>query len=313
MPVLSRLTPYSSMNSSQPFARTRLAPTPSGYLHLGNVLSFLITTALAKKHRAKVLLRIDDLDKNRIKDEYIDDIFDTLNFLEIPWDEGPKDIAEFKSSYSQMYRIDFYEKALKELNEKGTCFACACSRKTLAASTPSDGYPGTCKTLALPFFDKNLCWRFHTAIEDAVSVNIYPKQNVSTPFPIQMKDFVIRKKDGFPAYQLSSVIDDLHFGVDLIVRGADLWDSTLAQIQLATQLQAGSPFLAGVFYHHQLMKKEGHKMSKSSGNTSVHHLRKNGAKKEDIYKLISDFLKFPDAATNLLEFTDYYFREISQQ
>lgn len=301
------------MNNLHPFTKTRLAPTPSGYLHLGNILSFLITTSLAKKHKAKVLLRIDDLDRTRIKDEYINDIFETLNFLEIPWDEGPKDVAEFKSQYSQIYRMDLYEKALNELAEKGACFACICSRKTLAASMSSMGYPGYCKARALHLNGKGVCWRFRTEPKDAISVKIYPNQLVSTPFPAEMKDFVIRKKDGFPAYQLSSLIDDIHFGIDLIVRGSDLWYSTLAQIRLATQLQDAPTFLASVFYHHQLMENEGNKMSKSSGSTSLHYLRKNGAKKENIYKLISDFLKFPVAAKNFGEFYDYYFREISQQ
>jgi glutamyl/glutaminyl-tRNA synthetase len=298
------------MNKFQTFKKTRLAPTPSGYLHLGNILSFLITTSLAKKHQAKVLLRIDDLDGNRVKDEYINDIFETLHFLEIPWDEGPKDVAEFKSKYSQKCRIDLYEEALKELASNGDCFACVCSRKTLSESM---GYPGNCKIRQIDLNTKGVCWRLRTEPDDAMSVKIYPNQLISTPFPTEMKDFVARKKDGFPAYQLSSVVDDIHFGVDLVVRGSDLWNSTLAQIRLAPQLQGGSAFLETVFFHHQLMENEGIKLSKSSGSTSIQFLRKNGAKKETIYRLLSGFLTFPAAATNFVEFSDYYLREISQQ
>ncbi len=87
------------------YKKTRIAPTPSGFLHLGNVLSFSITAALAKKHSAKILLRIDDLDRARANDQYLQDIFDTLNFLEIPWDEGPRNVNEFKNAYSQAHRM----------------------------------------------------------------------------------------------------------------------------------------------------------------------------------------------------------------
>lgn len=108
------------------YTKTRIAPTPSGYLHLGNIISFLITSAIARKHKAKIFLRIDDLDRARVRDIYINDIFETLNFLEITYDEGPKDITDFKSNYSQIHRLDLYEKALKDLADKGACFACIC-------------------------------------------------------------------------------------------------------------------------------------------------------------------------------------------
>jgi glutamyl/glutaminyl-tRNA synthetase len=80
------------------FNKTRIAPTPSGYLHLGNVLSFAVTALLAKESGAKILLRIDDLDQARVNKRYLQDIFDTLNFLEIPWHEGPRNLEEFEDS-----------------------------------------------------------------------------------------------------------------------------------------------------------------------------------------------------------------------
>lgn len=89
------------MNEPGPiFKRTRIAPTPSGYLHLGNILSFALTVTLARQTRANILLRIDDLDRERADRLYVQDIFDTLNFLEIPWDEGPRDYEEYKSDWS---------------------------------------------------------------------------------------------------------------------------------------------------------------------------------------------------------------------
>jgi glutamyl-tRNA synthetase len=102
-----------------------------------------------------------------------------------------------------------------------------------------------------------------------------------------MKDFVIRKKDGFPAYQLTSITDDLHFGVDLIVRGQDLWPSTLAQLYLARLLPGGTAFANATFHHHGLLtEKDGDKLSKSEGATSIQFLRKEGASAADIYKMI---------------------------
>lgn len=301
------------MNNLPNFTKTRLAPTPSGFLHLGNVLSFLVTSALAKKHQAKVLLRIDDLDRTRVQDAYIDDIFETLYFLEIPWDEGPRDTADFKSNFSQVHRMDLYEEALKDLTEKGVCFGCICSRKKIAESVESMGYPGYCNTLNIPLNKKRVCWRFLTNKEKPVPIIVCPNHLVSTPFPIEMRDFIVRKKDGFPAYQLSSVIDDLHYGIDFIVRGADLWNSTLAQIQLAANMHNGQPFLSTVFHHHQLMKDGETKLAKSTGSTSIQYLRKNGAKKADIYRKISDFLKFPIPATTLGQFIGLFSQGSSQQ
>ncbi|MES2108653.1 MAG: glutamate--tRNA ligase family protein, partial [Bacteroidota bacterium] len=96
------------MSNSPHFHKTRIAPTPSGFLHVGNVLSFSITAALARKTGAKTLLRIDDMDQTRANARYIQNIFDTLNFLEIPWDEGPANADDFEKSYSQVHRLNLY-------------------------------------------------------------------------------------------------------------------------------------------------------------------------------------------------------------
>ena len=106
-----------------------------------------------------------------------------------------------------------------------------------------------------------------------------------------MKDFVVRKRDGFPAYQLTSVVDDLYYGVDLVVRGDDLWDSTVAQHFLAEKLGKEEEFGAIGFYHHPLLMAEGErKLSKSAGDTSVQYLRKQGLKKKDVYTMIAKMM-----------------------
>jgi glutamyl/glutaminyl-tRNA synthetase len=263
------------------FTKTRLAPTPSGFLHLGNVLSFAITASLARKSGAKTLLRIDDLDQARVNKEYIQDIFDTLNFLEIPWDEGPRDAKEFEEHYSQLHRMDLYRAALKQLADEGLVFACTCSRKQTNC---------TYMDKQIPLDTENASWRLITGIHHQLSVKGYNGETIKAALPAEMKNFIVKKKDGFPAYQLTSVIDDLFYGVDLIVRGDDLWPSTLAQHELALAL-GKSAFGDIAFYHHPLlMGISGKKLSKSAGATSVKYLRESGKKAEEVYQLIAEMM-----------------------
>src|SRR5579872_4577988 len=113
------------------YRKTRIAPTPSGFLHVGNILSFSLTAAMARDNGASILLRIDDLDRERANPEYVEDIFETLHFLDIPWDEGPAAATDFERHYSQLYRMALYEKALARLKAANAVFACACSRAQL--------------------------------------------------------------------------------------------------------------------------------------------------------------------------------------
>src|SRR5688572_26651686 len=121
------------------FKRTRIAPTPSGFLHLGNVFSFALTAAIARKTGAKIFLRIDDLDQERCEKRYVQDIFDTLDFMEIPWDEGPRNAREFEADYSQLQRLPLYEKVLHELVDFGLVYACRCTR-TEISRTNGEGF-----------------------------------------------------------------------------------------------------------------------------------------------------------------------------
>ncbi|UOE49069.1 glutamate--tRNA ligase family protein [Mucilaginibacter sp. SMC90] len=275
------------------FNKTRIAPTPSGFLHVGNVLSFSITAALARKHGAKILLRIDDLDRTRVNPEYLTDIFDTLRFLEIPWDDGPQDVNDFETHFSQVQRMHLYNEALEQLAIKGLIFACTCSRKQLNET-------GSCACA-----DKNISlntpeasWRLRTSNNTVLQLNSYDASTIQAQLPAEMRDFVVRKKDGFPAYQLTSVIDDLFYGVDLVVRGEDLWASTLAQIQLAAVLDK-PVFNDTMFYHHPLLLEgSGKKLSKSAGSTSIRYLRQEGRRAEDVFELISKLLGLSSNANN---------------
>ncbi len=255
-------------------AKTRIAPTPSGFLHVGNILNFSLTAGLARQMGASILLRIDDLDRERVDAAFLEDIFETLRFLGIPWEEGPAEVVDFENNWSQVGRLPLYEEALRVLREMGVVYACSCSRAELARLGGS-GYPGTCRDRGISLDAPGMNWRLRTD---------------GSELPAEMRDFVVRKKDGFPAYQLSSVVDDIHFGIDLVVRGEDLRASTAAQRYLAS-VSGVAEFERVRFVHHPLlMAEDGEKLSKSAGSTSIHYLRKQGYSAADIFALIGRML-----------------------
>jgi glutamyl-tRNA synthetase len=264
------------------YTKTRIAPTPSGYLHLGNILSFAITVSLARQTGAKILLRIDDLDRARANKLYVQDIFDTLDFLQIPYDEGPRDINDFEANYSQLHRMDQYRQALDKLRDDDLVYACICSRKQVNNCM--------CHAKDIPLTTPGASWRLITN-SDVLEVRGYNGNTIQAALPADMKNFIVKKKDGFPAYQLTSVIDDLFYRVDLVVRGEDLWPSTLAQHALASALGKGMEFGAISFYHHALIKDaSGQKLSKSAGATSVKYLRESGKTPAEIWGLVAAML-----------------------
>lgn len=249
--------------------KTRIAPTPSGYLHLGNMFSFSLTAALARREGASILLRIDDLDRERVSREYVEDIFETLKFLKIPWDEGPRDFGDFEREWSQVCRLEMYREALQRLRDEGMLYACDCSRSKIIREREDGVYTGFCRDRGLSLDAEGCSWRVKTE-------------------GCEMRDFVVRKKDGYPAYQLVSVVDDLYFGVDLVVRGEDLRASTEAQRWLAGALGM-SAFERIRFQHHPLlMGSDGGKLSKSAGATSVRYLRAEGWTREQVFSLIAE-------------------------
>jgi len=281
--------------------KTRIAPTPSGYLHLGNILSFSLTAGLARRAGASILLRIDDLDRERVDPRYVEDVFETLRFLEIPWDEGPTNRDDFERGWSQMRRLSLYETALGFLRRSGAVFACSCSRAQLAGW---DGYPGTCRDRGISLDAPDVNWRLRT--------ELFPGGGGLAELPVEMRDVVVRKKNGFPAYQLSSVVDDLHFGIDLVVRGEDLRASTMAQLYLARALaSAGMREAAGFggvrFVHHPLLTAGGEKLSKSAGATSIHYLRGQGASPADVFTLIGQSLEVAEPVLNWEQLTTLLF------
>jgi glutamyl-tRNA synthetase len=278
-------------------------------------------------------LRIDDLDRGRVSKDYVEDIFETLRFLGIPWDEGPRNPGEYEREYTQLRRMELYGEALRQLREEGKLFACTCSRTQVLRDSTDGGYAGTCRNKGIPLDTEGCIWRIRTEAAGEIGVkgitgvirgNVSAGGNegkgiagagvqgiaetvggkeIRAALSVEMTDFVVRKRDRFPAYQLTSVIDDLHYGIDLVVRGEDLWPSTLAQQWLAGEL--GRVAFRGIhFYHHTLlmetggsaapmektgdapMRAGGAKLSKSAGATSVRYLRQQGVQPADLYPMI---------------------------
>ena len=265
------------------FKLTRIAPTPSGYLHIGNAYSFALTAALAKNTGAEILLRIDDLDRDRIERAYLDDVFDTLNFLAIPWQRGPLNAEDHEHKWSQLSRLNIYGPAMDRLAEQGYVFACVCSRRQLQTA----GYECNCSEKNIPLETKGAAWRLFTD-DRVLNISTLTQGSVTAMLPRAMKNFVVRKKDGYPAYQLTSLLDDVHFNVDLIVRGEDLWASTIAQHYLASILGINA-FIESTFHHHKLIMADSEsKLSKSAGSTSIRHMRGQGMSPANIYTQIGN-------------------------
>ena len=173
-----------------------------------------------------------------------------------------------------------YHGALDKLCDKGLVFACTCSRQQIKSSEPC-----TCLEKHIPLDTENAAWRLITRKKE-LNIRSYNGELIRNALPAEMQNFVIRRRDGLPAYQLASVVDDLHYNIDLVVRGQDLWSSTIAQHELALALDE-SRFSEIRFYHHPLLTEaSGQKLSKSAGSTSIKYLRENGKSPSDIYTMI---------------------------
>jgi glutamyl/glutaminyl-tRNA synthetase len=272
--------------------RTRIAPTPSGFLHPGNGISFIITWALARKNGGKIVLRIDDLDAERIRPEYLDDIFYTLDWLGIDYDEGPQNVEDFTKNYSQHKRLDLYFDALEKLkrNKLATLYTCNCSRKQIRDNSRNGIYPNTCRLNKVDFEEKNTALRVVVPKNTLIPFQEYQKTPIFNQLDETMGDFIVRQKNGLPAYQLASVVDDEYFNINFIVRGEDLLNSTAAQVFLAQYIENVSP---KTYFHHPLVKNtEGVKLSKSQGAGSLKDWREQRRMPLELYKKAEQWLGF---------------------
>jgi glutamyl/glutaminyl-tRNA synthetase len=257
--------------------KTRIAPTPSGYLHEGNLFNALLTWTLARRAGGTVLLRIDDLDSVRVRPEFVADIFRTLNALDIDWDEGPEGPDELASTWSQHHRLEAYRSAIKELLDEDLLFACNCSRSQIRDISGSLRYPGTCVDRGLTL--------------DTPDVNLRIKDSsAAIPYAI------IRQKNMLPSYMIASVVDDVLFGVTHIVRGQDLAPSSATQTSLAHRIPTLSTFCNVDIHHHPLIKGvEGEKLSKTGAPQRTQWGSDNRNMVEVLAKMRSDVEEYADS------------------
>lgn len=261
---------------------TRIAPTPSGFLHTGNLYNFLFNWLWARCNKGQVLLRIDDGDAERKRPEYVEDIFRVLDWLGLDWDLGPSGPDDFERNWTQSLREPLYGEVLDELRGHDMIFACRCSRKV----KQDNGTALTCGCAesGFPLEEADLAWRMKMRGGTDISFNDRMMGEVRMRLADTTGAFVARKKDGKAAYQVSSLADDRHFGITHIARGADLLESTAMQLYIDRQLKM-PVFHNTVFHHHPLLLGSGgEKISKSSGKqgTSIHDMH-------DVKTILSGF------------------------
>jgi glutamyl-tRNA synthetase len=249
--------------------KSRLAPTPSGFLHIGNLYAFVLTWLMVRTQQGKLLLRIDDIDNERSRPEYLENIFEWLALLGISYDEGPTSSTDFINKWSQQLRLPLYGQLLKQLVATGKVYACNCSRKAIAGNSNNGLYNGACRHKKIPLDQADVNWRIW--VDEKAIIQFEDKFLGAQQLQLAalMGDFVIRRRNGLPSYQIASLADDINFGINYIVRGEDLLASTAAQLYLA-KLVGEKDFLAVQFAHHPLLKNEaGEKLSKTAGSGVV--------------------------------------------
>jgi glutamyl/glutaminyl-tRNA synthetase len=235
---------------------TRLAPTPSGYLHAGNAVNLLLTHWWARARGARLLLRIDDFDAPRARPEYVDDIFATVQWLGIDVDGGPRDAAGFRQQWSMSQRAESFRRARDHLlaEHPGVVFVCSCSRTALDAGRCVSG----CRRAARPFAPGSTVVRL--AVDPGTRVPLG-----SRSIDVPAGDHVLWRRDDLPAYQLGSVVVDEELGVSTVIRGCDLLESSALQRHLADLLPAPGFAAAQLLHHDLLTAEDGTKLSKSAG------------------------------------------------
>jgi glutamyl-tRNA synthetase len=287
--------------------RGRLAPSPTGLLHIGHARTFWTAFERARDAGGTLVMRMEDLDPERSKSVYADAAIEDLRWLGIDWQEGP-DVGGPFAPYQQSQRHAVYLDAWRRLLKGGYLFPCRCSRKDLEAelAAPHENsgpaargdetddepvYPGTCLSLrgdatespasAASELDepRGSNWRFRVPDGEVVEfqdLNLGPQRFVAG---LDFGDFVVWRRDGVPSYQLACVADDAAMGITEVVRGADLLKSTARQILLYRALGFRSP----AWYHCGLVvDRNGQRLAKRHDALSLRELRQRGLTPTDV-------------------------------
>jgi glutamyl-Q tRNA(Asp) synthetase len=259
---------------------TRFAPSPTGYLHLGHVVNAIYVWGVARALGGRVLLRIEDHDRIRSRPAFEAAIVEDLEWLGFEPNEGRHPL------HRQSDHAGSYERALDRLRATTQVYACDCSRKDIGG----ERYAGRCRMRAVQEGPgRGVRVRIDDAPERFEDLLLGPLEQVPSD---QCGDLLLKDRDGHWTYQLAVTADDLLHGVDLVIRGADLVSSTGRQIKLARMLGRAEP---PVFLHHPLIVKEnGEKLSKASGDTGIRALRMAGTAAAEV-------IGYAAAAVGLIE------------
>ncbi|MFN7978689.1 MAG: glutamate--tRNA ligase family protein [Vicinamibacterales bacterium] len=257
---------------------TRFAPAPTGFLHLGHVVNAIHVWGVARALGGRVLLRVEDHDRQRCRPEYEAALLDDLDWLGFAPDVYPT--TAFRAGTCEGRQSDrdaHYRRAVEHLRTQSVVYGCACTRREIEAAGGGPmaeelRYPGTCRDRGLPLDDAH-GWRVR--LPDTLVTFDDARHGATTQTPAaQCGDLLLRDRLGNWTYQFAVTVDDIAHGIDLVVRGDDLFTSTGRQLQFARLLGRDTP---PVFLHHALvMKSPTQKLSKSDGDTGVRDLRAAG-------------------------------------
>jgi glutamyl/glutaminyl-tRNA synthetase len=289
---VSNLSPGFSPISRRNY-RGRLAPSPTGLLHVGHARTFWIAAQRAIENQGTLILRNEDLDPQRSRAELARAMIEDLRWLGIRWSEGP-DCGGAYGPYSQSERRAHYLEAWRRLRDGEFLYPCTCSRKDLAqsASAPNDAhaddeplYPGTCRDRkdATAFLEPaGVNWRFRVPEGEEVEfadLNLGRQRFVAGS---EFGDFLVWRRDDVPAYQLAVVVDDAAMRITEVVRGADLLKSTARQLLLMRAL--GHAALD--YFHCELVRDAaGVRLAKRHDALSIRHLRESGMTPEKVLEM----------------------------
>ena len=270
--------------TANPKYRGRLAPSPTGLLHLGHARTFWVAQERARAAGGTLILRNEDLDATRFKMEYVTQMLEDMRWFGFEWSEGPDGGGPF-APYNQSERMDFYSAALEKLRAGGFLYPCTCSRKDIqaAVSAPHENagdepiYPGTCRgkhpTANCQLPSAKFSWRFRVPDGETISFGDGGFGEQKFVAGKEFGDFIVWRPDGVPAYQLACVADDAAMHITEVVRGADLLLSTARQILLYRALGLTPP----QFYHCELMRDgHGERLAKRHDSLSLRTLREQG-------------------------------------
>jgi len=264
---------------------TRFAPSPTGYLHLGHILSMAFVYGISNALGAKLLLRIEDHDQGRSRPGFEKAIFEDLAWFGFQFDEEP--LFQTQSLLRQSDQLDRYEYLLSQLEGKNLIYPCDCSRAKIhqvmreqpIADSFELRYPGTCRNRRPTEFHRNFGKRFIVNSNDVRFNDAIHGEQIQSPHQ-QCGDFLVRDRHGHFTYQFAVVADDLDQGVNLIIRGNDLLHATGRQIMLGEALDRTTPIQ---FIHHPLLTDEsGKKLGKRFFSEAVAKRRANGERPEDL-------------------------------